>query len=123
LVSCQSYLSAFFGFILAGGAIDDINDLVPQYAPALIGTANDCATICDVLTMQSGMRSNENYLDFWSDINKMGHVLALGQLMDGFATAQTVRDTTPGAAWQYVSIDTHVIGMVTWGPRGAKGSN
>lgn len=114
----KSYLSALFGIVLAEGTIDDINDPVTKYAPALVGTAYDGATIRDVLTMQSGVRFNEDYLDFWSDINKMGRVLALGQSMDGFAEGITERERAAGAAWQYVSIDTHVIGMVIRGATG-----
>ena len=113
----KSYLSALFGIVLAEGMIVDINDPVTKYVPSLTGTAYDGATVRDVLTMQSGVRFNEDYLDFWSDINKMGRVLALGQSMDGFAAGISERGT-PGVQWQYVSIDTHVIGMVIRGATG-----
>ena len=114
----KSFLSALFGIVLAEGAIADINDPVTKYVPSLAGTAYDGATVRDVLTMQSGVKFNEDYLDFWSDINKMGRVLALGQSMDSFATGLTTRDGVPGEQWQYVSIDTHVIGMVIRGATG-----
>ncbi|SEM66270.1 hypothetical protein SAMN05216227_100111 [Pseudorhodobacter antarcticus] len=114
----KSYLSALFGIVLAEGLIDDINDPVTKYAPTLLGTAYDGATIRDVLTMQSGAAFDEDYLDFWSDINKMGRVMALGQSMDGFTVGVTDREKPPGTAWQYVSIDTHVIGMVMRGATG-----
>ncbi len=68
--------------------------------------------------MASGVAFNEDYLDFWSDINRMGRVLALGGSMDGFAAGQTGRRGPPGTAWEYVSIDTHVIGMVIRGATG-----
>jgi hypothetical protein len=83
-----------------------------------VGSAYDGATIRDVLTMQSGVKFNEDYLDFWSDINKMGRVLALGQSMDGFTESMTESERPPGTEWQYVSIDTHVIGMVIRGATG-----
>ena len=114
----KSYLSALFGIVMAEGAIHSLDDLVTQYAPELIGTAYDGTTIRNVLTMQSGVKFNEDYLDFWSDINKMGRVLALGQSMDGFATGLYERARVPGTEWQYVSIDTHVIGMVIRGATG-----
>lgn len=114
----KSYLSALFGIVMAEGAIASLDDPVTKYAPDLTGTAYDGASIRDVLTMQSGVKFNEDYLDFWSDINKMGRVLALGQSMDGFAAGLREHDATPGAAWQYVSIDTHVIGMVIRGATG-----
>src|SRR5690606_35142211 len=45
-------------------------------------------------------------------------VLALGGSMDDFAAGLKVRDRAPGEAWQYVSIDTHVLGMVIRGATG-----
>jgi CubicO group peptidase (beta-lactamase class C family) len=84
----------------------------------LAGSAYDGATIRDVLTMSSGVAFNEDYLDFNSDINKMGRVLALGGSMDGFAAGLKSRAAEPGVRWHYVSIDTHVIGMVIRGATG-----
>ncbi len=114
----KSFLASLFGIIEAEGAIGSLDDQVTKYAPALAGSAYDGATIRDVLTMSSGVAFNEDYLDFWSDINKMGRVLALGGSMDGFAAGLKTRDTAPGSHWHYVSIDTHVIGMVIRGATG-----
>jgi hypothetical protein len=72
----------------------------------------------DVLTMQSGVRFDEDYADPRSDINRMGRVIALGGTLDGFAAALEARDRPPGEAWAYVSIDTHVLGMVLRGATG-----
>lgn len=116
----KSYLSALLGVVLEEGAIGSLDDQVTAYAPQLKGSAYDGATILDVLQMESGVRFNEDYLNFHSDINRMGRVLALGRLMDGFAAGLTERESTPGDDWQYVSIDTHVLGMVI---RGATGKN
>lgn len=114
----KSVLSALYGILLAEGAVGTLDDPVTLHAPALKGSADDGATVRDVLTMQSGVTFNEDYLDFHSDINKMGRVLALGGSMDGFAAGLTARDREPGRAWQYVSIDTHVVGMVIRGATG-----
>ena len=114
----KSFLSALFGVIMAEGAIGSLDDPVMQYAPGLKGSAYDGASIRDVLTMSSGVTFTEDYLDFNSDINKMGRVLALGGSMDDFAAGLVARDAAPGAAWHYVSIDTHVIGMVIRGATG-----
>lgn len=114
----KSFLSALLGTLLEDRTITSVNDPVTKYAPALLGTAYESASIEDVLQMESGVRFNEDYLDFWSDINKMGRVLALGQSMDGFATGLTETNATAGKAWQYVSIDTHIIGMVIRGATG-----
>lgn len=114
----KSFLAALFGVVQAEGAIASLDDPVEKYAPALKGSAYEGASIRDVLTMSSGVAFNEDYLDFWSDINKMGRVLALGGSMDGFAAGLKTREAEPGSRWHYVSIDTHVIGMVIRGATG-----
>lgn len=114
----KSFLSALFGIVLAEGKIASLDDPVTKYVPSLVGSAYDGASIHDVLTMSSGVGFNEDYLDFWSDINRMGRVLALGGSMDGFAAAMKDRAAEPGARMHYVSIDTHVLGMVIRGATG-----
>jgi len=114
----KSFLSALFGVVMAEGQIASLDDQVTKYAPTLAGSAYDGTTIRQVLNMASGVRFNEDYLDFNSDINRMGRVLALGWSMDGFAADITERQYEPGQTWQYVSIDTHVIGMVIRGATG-----
>ena len=114
----KSFLSALMGIVLEDGDIKSIDDQVTDYVPMLIGSAYDGATIKDVLQMSSGVVFNEDYLDFNSDINKMGRVLALGGSMDTFAASLDERFVEPGTVWQYVSIDTHVVGMVIRGATG-----
>ncbi|SDW73885.1 hypothetical protein SAMN05444358_1011633 [Ruegeria halocynthiae] len=116
----KSYLSALFGILMAEGVISSLDDPVVNYAPELTGSAYETATIRNVLNMASGVTFDEDYLDYNSDINQMGRVLALGGEMDDFAASLQDSFTTPGETWQYVSIDTHVIGMVI---RGATGRN
>lgn len=116
----KSYLSALMGVALEEGAIASIDDPVVKYAPSLEGGAYEDASIKDVLQMSSGVTFDEDYLDFWSDINKMGRVLALGQSMDSFAENLTATEAKPGERWQYVSIDTHIIGMVIRGAMGKR---
>ena len=116
----KSALSLLLGILNGDGTIPDIDAPVTQYAPALRGSAYDGASIRHVLNMASGVAFNEDYLDFWSDINRMGRVLAMGGSMDGFAAGQTTRRGAPGADWQYVSIDTHVLGMVIEGATGQR---
>lgn len=114
----KSFLSALFGIVLSEGDIASIDDPVTKYAPALKGTAYDGASIRNVLNMSSGVTFDEDYLDYDSDINRMGREIALGGTMDGFTQALKETFTKPGAQWQYVSIDTHVIGMVIRGATG-----
>ncbi|MEQ9694737.1 serine hydrolase [Shimia sp. SDUM112013] len=114
----KSYLSALFGVIVAEGHIDSLDDPVTKYAPSLKGTAYDGATVRNVLQMSSGVTFNEDYLDYNSDINRMGRVIALGGTMDGFAEALSETFIAAGTEWQYVSIDTHILGMVIRGATG-----
>ncbi|PTX41174.1 serine hydrolase domain-containing protein [Allosediminivita pacifica] len=111
----KSFLSLLFGVVLEQGRIDSLDDPVTKYAPELEGSAYDGATIRNVLQMSTGVVFDEDYMDFWSDINRMGRVLALGRSMDGFAASLDETDMEPGSEWRYVSIDTHVLGMVLRG--------
>jgi hypothetical protein len=111
----KSYLSALMGVLVNDGTIPDLDAPVTHYVPALIGSAYDGASIRNVLQMSSGVTFNEDYLDQSSDINRMGRVLALGQSMDQFAAGLAETFAPAGQQWQYVSIDTHVIGMVIRG--------
>ena len=114
----KSYLSALVGILLEEGDIASIDDPVTKYAPSLIGTAYDGATIRNVLNMASGVTFDEDYLDRDSDINRMGRALALGGELDDFTASLKDTFAPAGAQWQYVSIDTHVIGMVVRGATG-----
>ncbi|WP_319545209.1 serine hydrolase [Ruegeria conchae] len=114
----KSYLSALFGILMAEGAISSLDDPVVQYAPALKESAYETATIRNVLNMASGVTFDEDYLDYNSDINRMGRVVALGGELDDFAASLQDSFVAPGETWQYVSIDTHVIGMVIRGATG-----
>jgi len=108
----KSFLSALFGIAVGEGKIASLDARVTDYVPELAGGAYEGATIRNVLNMASGIRFNEDYLDFNSDINRMGRVLALGKSMNAFAAELKEKEREPGTARQYVSIDTHVLGMV-----------
>ncbi len=114
----KSYLSALVGILLDEGAIDSLDDPVTKYAPKLKGSAYDGATLKNVLQMSSGVVFDEDYLDPNSDINKMGRVIALGGELDDFTADLKETFAPAGERWQYVSIDTHVVGMVVRGATG-----
>lgn len=109
--TAKSFLSALFGIAVAEGHIKSIETAVTDYVPELIGSGYDNVSIKDVLQMSSGVRFNEDYMDFNSDINRFGRVFALGGAIDEFA-ATLVSERPPGTFMHYVSIDTHVLGMV-----------
>ena len=107
----KSFLSALFGIAVHDGDIESIHDPVTKYVPELNGTGYDNVAIKDVLQMSSGVGFNEDYDDFHSDINRFGRTFAVGGSFDNFAKSlQRARE--PGKVLHYVSIDTHVVGMV-----------
>lgn len=114
----KSYLSTLFGVLMTEGKIASLDDPVTKYAPQLKGGAYDGASLRNVLNMASGVAFDEDYFDQNSDINRMGRVVALGGTLDDFTASFTARFARPGESWQYVSIDTHVIGMVIRGATG-----
>lgn len=107
----KSYLSALFGIAVEEGHIKDLNAPVTDYVPSLKGSGYDGVTIKNVLQMSSGVYFNEDYGDFNSDINRFGRIMALGGSFDDFAASLT-SEREQGTFMHYVSIDTHVIGMV-----------
>jgi hypothetical protein len=113
----KSFLSALLGVLVEQGRLA-LEDPVTRHAPLLAGSAYDGVRLIDVLRMTSGVVFDEDYLDPNSDINRMGRILALGGSMDGFAAGLEETFAPPGETWRYVSIDTHVIGMVIRGATG-----
>ena len=113
----KSFLSLLTGILIEEGALT-LSDPVTRHAPLLTGSAYDGATVEDVLQMESGVRFNEDYFDPDSDINRMGRVIALGRALDTFTADLKEREREPGATWKYVSMDTHVLGMVLRGATG-----
>ena len=74
----KSFLGTLTGLSVANGEIASLDDPVTGYVPELIGTAYDGATIRNVLNLATGVEFDEDYDRFWSDINRMGRLLALG---------------------------------------------
>ncbi|GGA23651.1 serine hydrolase domain-containing protein [Neptunicoccus cionae] len=109
---CKSVLSATFGVMVDRGMMPDLNTKIGSLVPELENSAYAQASIRNVLNMASGVAFNEDYLDYHSDINRMGRLLAVGGSMDAFAAGLTQQHYAPGTYNNYVSIDTHVIGMV-----------
>ena len=107
----KSVVSAMFGKAMEEGYIDSIEQTVTDYVPELKGTGYDSVRIKDVLQMSSGVRFNEDYGDFHSDINRFGRTIAFGASLDEF-TASLEREREPGTYNHYVSIDTQVLGMI-----------
>jgi CubicO group peptidase (beta-lactamase class C family) len=108
----KSILSATLGVLNDQGKLPHLATRIGDIVPMLANSAYANASLRNVLNMASGVKFNEDYLDYHSDINRMGRVLAVGGSMDQFAADMKEQEYTPGQYNHYVSIDTHVLGMV-----------
>ncbi|MCT8987618.1 serine hydrolase domain-containing protein [Shewanella phaeophyticola] len=106
----KSFVSILFGMQVDAGNID-IEKTVGFYLPELANSGYGNVKIKHVLQMSSGVKWNEDYHDFFSDINKMSRVLAIGGSLDQM-TSELINESAPGEAFHYVSMDTHVISMI-----------
>jgi len=107
----KSFISALMGIAIEEGYITSVNQNVEEYVPELKGSSYEGVRIKDVLQMSTGVKFNEDYGDFNSDINRWGRGFALGGSQDKFA-ASLEREAQPGTVNHYVSINTHVLGMI-----------
>jgi hypothetical protein len=107
----KSYISALFGIAMEEGYIKNIAQTVDEYLPELKGSGYDNVKIKDVLQMSSGVKFNEDYSDPKSDINKYWKQFIFGGSQNEFA-ATLENGRPPGTYNKYVSIDTHVLGMI-----------
>lgn len=107
----KSFVSALVGIALEEGKIDSIEDPVTKYVPELTASGYNNVRIKDILQMSSGVYFNEDYNDAMSDVNQMGLTVATGGSLDEF-TLSLKQEKTPGTYNHYVSVDTHVLGML-----------
>lgn len=107
----KSVVSALFGIAIEEGFIQSIHQTVDEYLPELAGSGYEGVKIKDVLQMSAGLKFNEDYGDFKSDINRWGRWFAFGASQNKFATS-LLREEEPGKTLHYISINTHVLGMI-----------
>lgn len=106
----KSFVATLFGMEVDAGNID-IEKTVDFYLPKMKGTGYDNIKVKYVLQMSSGVKWDEDYHAFNSDINKMGRLLAVGGSLDEMAT-KLQAESPAGEKFHYVSMDTHVIAMI-----------
>ena len=107
----KSYVSALFGIAMEEGYIKSIQQTVDEYLPELKGSGYEGVKIKDVLQMSSGVMFDETYSDPKSDINRYWKGFVFGRSQDKFAST-LVNERPPGTYNHYVSINTHVLGMI-----------
>jgi CubicO group peptidase (beta-lactamase class C family) len=107
----KSYVSALFGIAMEEGHIKSIQQTVDEYLPELKGSGYEGVRIKDVLQMSTGVKFDETYSDPKSDINRYWKGFVFGRSQDKFAST-LVNERPPGTYNHYVSINTHVLGMI-----------
>jgi len=107
----KSFVSALIGIAVREVSIRDIRQPITDYVPQLKGSGYDGVRIKDIMNMSSGIRFNEDYGDFFSDIQRMGRTIAFGTSLDDFVASLT-NERKPGTYRHYVSADTQALGML-----------
>ena len=107
----KSYVSAMFGIAIEEGYIMSIDQTVDEYLFELKGSGYDGVKIKDVLEMSTGIKFDETYSDPKSDINKFWKGFVFGKSLDKFASTLK-NEKPPGTYNHYVSMNTHVLGMI-----------
>ncbi|HTN68097.1 MAG TPA: serine hydrolase [Dysgonamonadaceae bacterium] len=107
----KSYISALFGIAMEEGFIKSVNQTVDEYLPELKGSGYDGVTIKDVLQMSSGIKFDETYSNPLSDIQQFWLGFVSGESQNEFA-GSLINERPAGTYNKYVSIDTHVLGMI-----------
>jgi len=109
----KSLTSTLVGAALADGSIRSVTDLVTDYLPELAGGAYDGVQIDHVLTMTSGARWNEDYVDPASDVARF-YLTPPPAYMDATVAYLRAlpREHPPGERWNYNTGETNLIGVL-----------
>jgi CubicO group peptidase (beta-lactamase class C family) len=109
----KSVTSTLIGAAVKDGLIHSIDDPVVRYIPELKGTAFDGITIRHLMTMSSGVRWKEDYVDLSSDIALAGGEEMVGGVPPLVAYAARLdREAQPGTRRKYQTIDADMLGIV-----------
>jgi CubicO group peptidase (beta-lactamase class C family) len=109
----KSITSTLAGAAVKDGLIRSLDDKVTAYLPGLKGSAYDEVSLRQLLTMTSGVKWNEDYLDPKSDVLRMllhrpePGVDATVSYMRGL-----VREAPAGSKWVYKTGETHLLGVL-----------
>lgn len=106
----KAVTALMLGIAHGEGAIPDLNALVTNYVPELIGTGYDGVTVQQVMDMLSGIQWREVYDDPTSEVVRSVTSFQTGA-QDDFAR-DIKGNRPPGTFSQYASIETHVLGWV-----------
>jgi len=109
----KSFTSTLVGAALRDGSIRSLDDKVTRYIPELAAGAYRDVTVRQLLTMTSGVRWNEDYVDPTSDVAMMydgarqpGVPLLVSYM------SPLPREFAPGERWVYKTGETDLIGIL-----------
>lgn len=109
----KSITSTLLGAAVQDGWIRSLSDTVATYIPGLKGSAYDNVSIRQLLTMTSGVRWNEDYLNPESDAVRLRlHRPAAGVDATVSYMRQLPRESPPGAKWVYKTGETNLVGVL-----------
>jgi CubicO group peptidase (beta-lactamase class C family) len=102
--------------LLAGAAIQDgklaLDHTVERHVPELKGSAYEGVTLRQLLTMSSGVKWVETYLDPNSDLARMGRLAHTDDDPLVKTLAGLPRAHPPGSTFHYNTAETHLAGLV-----------
>jgi CubicO group peptidase (beta-lactamase class C family) len=109
----KSFTSTLVGAALRDGSIHSLDDKVTRYIPELAAGAYRDVTVRQLLTMTSGVRWNEDYVDPRSDVAMMyeGARQPGVPLLVSYMAALP-REFAPGERWIYKTGETDLIGIL-----------
>lgn len=109
----KSFTSTLVGAALRDGSIHSLDDRVTRYIPELAAGAYRDVTVRQLLTMTSGVRWNEDYVDPKSDVAMMYEgVRQPGVPLLVSYMAALPREFAPGERWVYKTGETDLIGIL-----------
>jgi len=106
----KSFTSTLAGAAIADGSIASIDDPVTKYLPGLKGSAYEGVTVRHILTMSSGVKWNEDYVDRRSDLNSFpGTDESRGSRLVTYMS-KLPREAEPGTEFVYKTGETNLLG-------------
>ncbi len=109
----KSFTSTLIGAAIQDGHIASLSDPVTRYIPELVGSGYDGVTIAQLMSMQSGVRWNEDYTDPNSDVALFNLQQPEGGLDPVTAYMRRLpRAAQPGTRWNYNTGETNLIGVL-----------
>lgn len=113
----KSMTAILMGAAIKDGWIRSVHDPVTRYLPELKGSAYDGISIRQLISMQTGVKWDENYASQKSDVARAGtapftggHPVVNNPLLQYMS--KLPKKTEPGVEWEYKTGETDLAGMV-----------